>query len=74
MVNMTMAIPDKLSKIIKKHNEVKWSEVARKAMWEHAKRLELLDSLVSKSELTEKDVKEIGDKIKRGIAKRHGLA
>lgn len=74
MVNMTLAIPDNLNSLIKKHNEVKWSEIARRAMLEHAKRLELMDKLVSKSKLTEKDIKEIGNKIKIGIAKRHGLA
>lgn len=74
MVNMTLAIPHELHEVIRKHTEVRWSEVARKAMWEHAKRLELMDKLVSKSKLTEKDVKEIGKKIKKDIAKRHGLA
>ena len=74
MVNMTLAIPEELSKLIKKHDEVRWSEIARKAMWEHAKRLELMDNLVKNSKLTEKDIEEIGNKIKKSIAKRHGLA
>jgi len=73
MVNMTLAIPEELSKMIKKHSEIKWSEVARKAMWEQAMKLELLDKIVSKSKLTAKDAEEIGEKIKRGIARRHGL-
>ena len=71
---MTLAIPADLHKLIKKHDEVKWSEVARKAMREHATKLELMDKLVSKSKLTDKDAEEIGNKIKREIAKRHGLA
>ena len=74
MVNMTLAIPEDLHKLIRKHSEIKWSEVARKAMWEHAKRLELMDTLVSKSKLTEKDAEAIGNKIKKEIAQRHGLA
>lgn len=36
-------------------------------------KLELIEKIVSKSKFTEKDAEEIGDKIKRGIAKRHGL-
>ena len=40
MVNMTMAIPDKLHAKMKKHSEIKWTEVARKAFEEKAKELE----------------------------------
>ena len=70
---MTLAIPDDLYKIIKKHKEIKWTEIARQAMWQQARKLELLDSLLSKSKLTDKDALEIGRKIKREIAKKHGL-
>ena len=72
MTNMTLAIPEELYKIIKKHKEIKWTEIARKAMWEQARKLELMESILSKSELTEKDALEIGRKIKREIAKKHG--
>ena len=73
MVNMTLVIPEDLNMLIKKHNEIKWSEIARKAMWEHARRLEIMDKILIKSRLTEKEAEEIGHKIKQGIAKRHGL-
>lgn len=73
MVNMTLAVPEPLHKLIKKHSEIKWSEVARKAMWEQAMKVKLLDKIVSKSKLTPEDVEEIGAKIKRGIARKHGL-
>lgn len=73
MTNMTLAVPGDLKSIMDKHREVKWSEVARMALWEHAKRLELMDKLVAKSRLTEKDAFEIGRKIKEDVAKRHGL-
>jgi len=73
MTNMTLAIPADLYKIIKRHKEIKWTEIARKAMWEQARKLELMDNILSKSELTEKDAIEIGRKIKHEIAKKHGL-
>lgn len=72
MTNMTLAVPEDLKSIMDKHREVKWSEVARVALWEHARRLELMDRLVTKSKLTEKEAIEIGRKIKEGVAKRHG--
>ena len=73
MTNMTLAIPADLHKIIQKHKEIKWTEIARQAMWEQARKLELMDNILSKSELTEKDAIEIGRKIKHEIAKKHGL-
>ena len=70
---MTLAVPEELYKIMKKHSEIKWSEVARQAMWTQARKLELMDNLLAKSELTEKDAETIGKKIKHEIAKKHGL-
>ena len=73
MTNMPLAVPDDLREIMKKHNEIKWSEIARQALWDHARKLELMDKLLAKSKLTEEDAERIGHKIKHGIAKRHGL-
>ncbi len=73
MTNMTLAIPEDLHDIIRKHNEIKWSEVARQALWNQARKLELMDKILSKSKLTEKDALEIGRKVNIGIAKKHGL-
>lgn len=68
---MTLAIPAELHKLIRKHDEIKWSEVARKAMWEHAKRLEIMDKMLRNSKLTQEEVMKISDKIKQEIARKH---
>ena len=73
MTNMTLAVPKELHGIMRKHKEIRWSEVARQAMLEKARKLELMDKLLAKSELTEKDSEEIGNKIKHSMAKRHSL-
>ncbi len=70
---MTLALPEELHRIISKHKEIKWSEVARQALWEQAKKLELMDKILSKSRLIEEDALEIGRKVNREIAKKHGL-
>lgn len=70
---MTFAVPEELMAVMKRHKEIKWSEVARQALVEKADELKLMDQLVSKSKLTEKDAIEISRRIKEGIAKRHGL-
>jgi hypothetical protein len=71
MPNMTMAIPKELHQVVKKHSEIKWSEIARKAMWEQARKLELMDAITKKSKLNEKDVMEIDEKVKAGLLKRY---
>jgi len=73
MTNMTLAVPEELHEIMRKHREVKWSEIARQAIWNQARKLELMDKILFKSELTEKDAERIGRKIKHEIAKRHGI-
>ncbi len=70
---MTLSIPDELHKKMKKFNELRWSEIARKAIEERVNDLEVMEKIVSKSKLTEKDAEEISEKVKKGIAKRHGL-
>lgn len=74
MTNMTLSIPEELHKKMKQMSEVKWSEIARRAIEERVNDLEIMNKIASKSKLTKKDVEEISKKIKRGIAKRHGLA
>lgn len=71
MVNVTLAVPEELHKIMKEHNEIKWSEVARKAMWDQARKLEIMDQIVSDSKLTEEDALDIGRKIKTGLRKHY---
>ena len=71
MVNITLSIPNELHKLVKKHSEIKWSEIARRAMWIEARKLDLMDKLTSKSKLTEKDIEELDHKIKAGLLERY---
>ena len=73
MTNMTLAIPEELHNLMKKHSQIKWSEIARQAIWTQAKKLELMNKILFNSKLTEEDTLELGKKINKGIAKRHGL-
>ena len=74
MVNVTLAVPEELHRIMKRHPEIKWSEVARRAMWDYARKLELLDKIVSESTLSERDALEIDEAVKKGIVKRYSRA
>jgi hypothetical protein len=70
MGNITLSVPDNIHKEMKHFSEVKWSEVARKAIIEKLEALHLAESLAKKSKLTEKDVKEFSKKIKARATKR----
>jgi hypothetical protein len=45
MPTMTLSVPDDLYKVIKHHNEIKWSVIARNAMWEYARKIQLVDTI-----------------------------
>lgn len=70
MGNMTLSIPNEVQDEMKHFSEVRWSEVARKAIVEKIEALKLAESLAGKSKLTQKDVDEFNKKIKSLAGKR----
>jgi hypothetical protein len=70
MGNITLSIPDDIQKEMKNFSDVRWSEVARKAIIEKIKTLKLVESIVKKSKLTQKDVDEFDKMIKKEATKR----
>jgi predicted CopG family antitoxin len=70
MTNMTLSIPEELHKRMKKLSEIRWSEIARRAIEQRVDDLEVMNRIASKSKLTKKDAEEISKKINKGIAKR----
>ena len=70
---MTLSVPEDLHQIMEQHKEIKWSEVARQAMWQQARKLEILDKMFANSKMTEQDALKLGREVNKGIAKRHGL-
>lgn len=71
MPNITLSLPDDVYEIVKKHREIRWSEIARRAIENYARKLVLLDALTSGSTLTEEDILEIDEKIKEGIYRHY---
>ena len=82
MPNITLTIPEKTFALMKKHKEIRWSEVARQAIENLTRKLTLLDEadeqaqvqyfndLLKDSELTEDDVEKLDNLIKENILKR----
>jgi hypothetical protein len=70
MGNMTLSIPKDVHEEMKHFTEVKWSEVARKAIIQKLETLHLAEKLAQKSKLTKKDVEEFNKKIKSEATRR----
>ena len=73
MINLTLSIPEQLHTKMKKHSEIRWSEVVRKSISQKIEDLEMMNKLTSKSKLTKKDVDEIAQRIDGSIAEKLGL-
>lgn len=73
MPNVTLAIPKDLHEKMKRHTEIRWSEVVRKTISEKIEDLDMMDKLTRKSKLTQKDVDEIAERIDSDVAKKLGL-
>jgi hypothetical protein len=67
---MTLSISEELHKKMERHTEFKWSDIARMAFEKKLMELELVDKLLKKSVLTEKDAETIGHKVKGRIRER----
>ncbi|MEK6973757.1 MAG: hypothetical protein AABW41_00730 [Nanoarchaeota archaeon] len=70
MVNMTLALSDKLHNKMKQFSDIKWTEVARRAIETKIEDLEALENLVSKSKLTQRDIEKFSKKIKTSAARK----
>ena len=70
MANITLSVPEELHKKMKKHSELKWSEVARQAFERKVDELELMEKMLQKSRLSEQDAQKAGHSINARIRKR----
>ncbi len=71
MTTITLAVTEELKKEMDKSRFINWSEVAREAIKVKIEQLKILNEIATKSKLTEKDAKEIGEKIKKSMLQRY---
>jgi predicted CopG family antitoxin len=74
MANLTLSVPDELYAEMKKHPEIRWSEVARQALTRKIEDLRRLEALLKDSRLREQDVAEVSRKVKERVQARHDAA
>jgi hypothetical protein len=70
MPNMTFSLPGDLHREMRAHPDVKWAEVARRAIERELRRLHMYDRLLAGSRLTERDAVELGRQARRAAARR----
>lgn len=70
MPNMTFAVPEELHRELRRHREIRWAEIARRALVRELNRLHVYDRVLADSKLTESDAIEIGRDIRRRKAPR----
>ena len=71
MSNITLSLPNEIHEVMKKHNEIRWSEIARRAIVREVERLSIMDKIAAKSKLTMKDIEKINDKVKESFHRRY---
>ncbi|MBS3150205.1 hypothetical protein J4425_00140 [Candidatus Woesearchaeota archaeon] len=70
MVNITLSVPNEIKKEMDKFSEMNWSEVARQAFKDKIVKLEILKKFSSKIKLSEKDIKNLSDKINKDVSEK----
>lgn len=70
MGNITLSMPENVHADMRLFSEVKWSEVARKAIVDKLETLKLAENIAKKSKLSQSDVEQFSKKIKSSATKR----
>ncbi|TLZ69732.1 MAG: DUF4256 domain-containing protein [Methanobacteriota archaeon] len=71
MPNITLSLPEDLHRKMRRHPEVKWSEVVRRILADKIRALEAMDRMVSRSILTPEDVAEFDHILKEALLRRY---
>lgn len=70
MPNLTLSVDEDLKAQMDDHPEINWSQVARSAIREKLRDLQVMEELVEGSELTAEDVEDIAAEIDRRATER----
>lgn len=74
MPKVTFDIPSEVNEVILKYSEINWNKVISDTLWNYVKKIKLVDSITSKSKLTDKDVEAIDHAIKADLLKKYQKA
>ena len=70
MVSLTLSVPADLRKRMQRHPQIRWSAMVRSILEQQVDELEEAERIASKSRLSQKDVKELSEKVDAGVSRR----
>lgn len=70
--NITLSVDDETFAEMRRHKDIKWSEVARQAFRRKLNQVHLWDGLLSESKLTTDDVTDLAGEVDESMARRFG--
>ncbi len=70
MGSVTLSMPTEVKHKMDRFSWINWSALARESFLKKIGELELLESITSKSKLSEKDAKKLADKINERVSER----
>jgi len=71
MPKVSFDVPVEVKKSIAQHKAVQWDRVVTDAIWNYAKKLELLESIAGKSRLDQQSADSLNKSIKAKITRRY---
>jgi len=70
MGNITLSVPNDVHEDMRRFSDIRWSEVARRAIVNKIETLKIAESIAKKSKLNKKDIEDFSKKIKTNATKR----
>lgn len=74
MSNITISVPTDLKKRMDRHKDINWSAVARHAIEHKIAVLSAIDMMLADSKLTEQDILQDAEIIKKNVWKKHKIS
>ena len=71
MAKMTVTIPTEVQEILDKYPKIQWERIVRDTLWDYARKVQLMNKIAKKSEMTKDDVEAIDKVIKSDLLKRY---
>ncbi len=68
MSRLTIEIPTDIRSVIERHKEIDWEHIARRSLFEYARKVALADRLTEASALRDEDILALDRQIKADIA------
>jgi hypothetical protein len=68
---VTFDVPSDVKDLMSRHKEMDWNGVVSNTLLGYARKIKLLDAVMSKSKLKDRDVERLDHEIKAGLAKKY---